>query len=442
VFDVHFARSGDVDVAYHVVGDGPIDLVYVQGSFSHLQVLWELPAFRRFCERLGEFSRVILFDKRGMGMSTRVPGATPLDVRMDDVRAVMEAVGSEQAALVGNSEGGPLSMLAAAAHPDRVSHLILMGAEVRERKDDEWPWGEATEEEFEEAMALVPEHWGRPTAAFLESFAPSQPVTPWLEEWTGRLRANASTPGGAEAFMRMAFEIDVREIVRSIQVPTLILHSVGDRICHIENGRFLAREIPNAKLVELEGADHLPWFHPDVALSEIQEFLTGHRVSAVPDRVLATVLLTDVVKSSDTAASMGDQRWREMLETHNDLVRSELVRFRGREVNTTGDGFIATFDGPARAIHCAQAIGRGANDLGIGVRAGVHTGEVERIGDDIAGITVHIASRIAALAGSGEVLVSSTVRDLVAGSGLRFEDRGGHELRGIPGEWQILAALT
>lgn len=442
MLDVHFARSGDVDVAYHVVGDGPIDLVYVQGSYTHLQVFWELPPFRRFCERLAEFSRVILFDKRGMGMSTRVPGATPLDIRMDDVTAVMDDVGSEQATLLGNSEGGPLSMLAAAARPDRVSHLILMGAEVRERKDEAWPWGEVTEEEFEEIMSLLPERWGRPSRGYLERFAPSLDVTPWLADWTARLQANACTPGGIEAFMRMAFDIDVRDIVASIRVPTLILHSVDDRICHVENGRFLAREIPHARLVELEDADHLPWFHPDVVLSEIQEFLTGHRVSKTWDRVLATVLFTDVVESSDTAASLGDRRWREMLEAHNDLVRSELVRFRGREVNTTGDGFLATFDGPARAIHCAQAIERGADNLNIGVRAGVHTGEVERIGEDIAGITVHIASRIAALAGRGEVLVSSTVRDLVAGSGLQFEDRGRHVLKGIPGEWQLLAAMA
>jgi len=386
VLEVRFAQSDEVDVAYHVVGDGPTDVVYVQGSYSHLQVGWELPAFRRFCERLGEFSRVILFDKRGMGMSSRVPGATPLDVRMDDVRAVMDDAGSETATVVGASEGGALAMLFAAAHPDRTSRLILMGAEVRERKDDDWPWGSETDEEFEEAIAGFRGQWGRPGGGFMEVFAPSQASTPWLADWSARLQANSNTPGGAEAFFRMAFDIDVRDIAKSIRVPTLILHSAGDKACHVENGRFLANEIPNSRYVELDGADHLPWFTPDRALSEIQEFLTGYRVAETPDRALATVLLTDVVESTDTAAALGDQRWREILETHNDIAR-----------------------------------------------------EVERIGDDIAGIAVHIASRITAMANSGEVLTSSTVRDLVAGSGLEFEDRGTHQLRGVPGDWQILA---
>lgn len=442
MLDVHFARSDEVDVAYHVVGDGPVDIVYVQGAWSHLQVNWELPAFRRFCERLGEFARVILFDKRGMGMSSRVPGATPLDVRMDDVRAVMDDVGSDSAALIGNSEGGPLSMLFAAAHPERTTALVLMGAEVRERKDEEWPWGEATEGEMEASCARIGEMWGRPSGRFMEFFAPSQEVTPWLAEWSARLQANASTPGDAEAFQRMAFDIDVRDIASSIRVPSLILHSEGDRICHVENGRFLAREIPGSRYVELEGADHLPWFDPDRTLNEIREFLTGYRVPVTPDRVLATVLFTDIVRSTDTAAELGDHRWRELLEAHNGVVRAQLLRFRGHEVNTTGDGFLATFDGPARAVQCAQEIGRQARPLGIEVRAGVHTGEVEKIGHDIAGIAVHIAARIAAEAGPGEVLASGTVRDLVAGSDLDFEDRGMHELRGVPGEWRTFAVVS
>ncbi|MEN8240091.1 MAG: adenylate/guanylate cyclase domain-containing protein [Actinomycetota bacterium] len=441
MLDIRFARSGDVDVAYHVVGDGPVDIVYVQGAWSHLQIHWELPAFRRFCERLGEFARVILFDKRGMGMSDRVPGATSLDVRMDDIRAVMDDAGSDSAALIGSSEGGPLSMLFAAAHPARTTALLLMGAEVRERKDEEWPWGELTEEEFETSAVAVPERWGKPGGRFMEYFAPSQETTPWLADWSARLQANASTPSGALAFARMAFNIDVRGIASSVRVPTLILHSEGDRICHVENGRFLAREIPNSRYVELPGADHLPWFEPDRALNEIREFLTGYRVPVEPDRVLATVLITDVVRSTGTAAELGDQRWRELLEAHNDVVRAELVRFRGTEVNTTGDGFIATFDGPARAIRCAQEIGSQARHLGMEVRAGIHTGEVERVGQDIAGIAVHIAARIAAQAGAGEVLASGTVRDLVAGSGLEFSDRGVQELRGVPGEWRTYAAI-
>lgn len=442
MLDIQFANSGDVDVAYHVVGNGPVDIVYVMGAWTHLQVDWELPAFRRFCERLGEFGRVIVFDKRGMGMSDRVPGATSLDVRMDDIRAVMDDVGSDSAAVIGSSEGGPLSMLFAAAHPDRTSALILMGAEVRERKDEDWPWGEQTAEEHEASLPLYRERWGKPGGRFMEFFAPSQEQTQWITDWSARLQANASTPSGAMAFQEMAFNIDVRGIASSVQVPTLILHAEDDRICHVENGRFLAREIPDARYVELEGADHLPWFEPDLALSEIREFLTGFRVAAEPDRVLATVLITDVVQSTRTAVDLGDQRWRELLEAHNDLVRTEIVRFRGAEVNTTGDGFIATFDGPARAIRCAQEIGRRARHLGVEVRAGVHTGEVEKVGSDIAGVAVHIAARIAAHAGASEVLASSTVRDLVAGSGLEFEDRGLQELRGVPGEWRTFAAIS
>lgn len=441
MLDVRFARSGDVDVAYHVVGEGPVDIVYVQGASSHLGVLWELPAYRRFCELLGDFARVILFDKRGMGMSDRVPGATPLEVRMDDIGAVMDAVGSDSAALIGASEGGPLSMLFAAAHPERTNALILMGAEVRERKDDEWPWGEATVEEFEASMASLSDRWGNPSNRAIEYFAPSQEATPWISEWSARLQANANTPSGAEAFMRMAFDIDVRHVAPSIRIPTLILHSEGDRVCHVENGRFLAREIPGARYVELPGSDHLPWFDPDPVIGEIREFLTGYRVPVTSDRVLATVLFTDVVGSTNKAAELGDKRWRELLESHNAVVRDQLVRYRGVEVNTAGDGFLATFDGPARAIRCAQEIGRRTRPLGIDVRAGVHTGEVERVGDDIAGIAVHIGARIADQAGPGEVMTSGTVRDLVAGSGLNFEDQGVRELRGVPGEWRTFAVI-
>ena len=426
-------------MAYHVVGDGPIDIVYVQGAWSHLEVQWELPAYRRFCELLGEFARVILFDKSGMGMSDRVPGATPLDVRMDDIRAVMDATGSVSASLIGASEGGPLSMLFAAAHPERTHSLILMGAEVRERKDEEWPWGESTPQEFESSMALLPERWGKP-GRFIEFLAPSQESTPWMVDWSARLQRNANTPGSAEAFIRMAYEIDIRDIVSSVRVPALVLHTEGDRVCHVENGRYLARQIPDAHYVELPGADHVPWFEPERAIGEIREFLTGHRVSPAPDRVLATVLFTDIVGSTDRAAALGDQAWRDLLAAHHTVVRSQLSRFRGVEVSTAGDGFLATFDGPARAIHCAKEIGRLVQEHGLEVRVGVHTGEVERVGDGVAGIAVHIGARIGALAQPGEVLVSGTVRDLVAGSGLEFRDRGIHELRGVPGEWRVFAA--
>ena len=289
-------------------------------------------------------------------------------------------------------------------------------------------------------MASISERWGKP-GRFVEYFAPSQEATPWLIDWSARLQRNANTPSGAEAFMRMAFDIDVRNILSSVHVPALVLHATGDRMCHVENGRYLAREIPNARYVELPGEDHFPWFEPDRAIGEIREFLTGHRVSLTPDRVLATVLFTDIVGSTDRAAALGDSAWRSLLEAHNAVVRSQLSRFRGVEVSTAGDGFLATFDGPARAIHCAREIGRLVREHDLEVRAGVHTGEVEIVGDDVAGIAVHIGARIGSLAGPGEVLVSGTVRDLVAGSGLEFSDRGIQQLRGVPDEWRVFGAI-
>ncbi len=437
MLDIRFAESGDTQVAYHVVGDGPADIVYVNGAWSHLEVQWELPAFRRFCELLGEFARVIVFDKRGMGMSDRVPGATSLDFRMDDIRAVMDAAGSESAALIGASEGGPLSMLFAAAHPERTTGLILMGAEVRERTDEEWAWGEATVEEFEASMAAMPESWGKPRGGFMEMFAPSQESTPWLVDWSARLQSNANTPRGAEAFMRMAFDIDVREVAPTIRVPTLVLHSVGDRVCHVENGRFLARTIPDARYIELPGEDHLPWFDPHEVVGEISEMLTGRAQPTSHNRVLATVLFTDIVKSTEEAVRLGDDRWRELLEHHRDIVRKELARWQGREINTTGDGFLATFDGPARGVHCALASTSAVQSLGIDLRCGLHAGEIETIGDDIAGQSVHIGARIAGVAGPGEVRVSRTVKDLVAGGGFSFIDEGEHTLKGIPDKWRL-----
>jgi class 3 adenylate cyclase len=433
--DVRFARSGHVHVAYRVVGDGPVDLVYAQGAYTHLEVEWELPAFRRYCERLAEFTRLILFDKRGMGMSDRVPGATTLEERMDDVRAVMDAVGSERAAVMGESEGGPLAMLFAAAHPERTAALILQGAELRERTDEDWPWGEATEEEFESAIASLPERWGKGLG--IDWIAPSVAGQEWARAWFGRVQVHSNTPGGAEAFMRMAFDIDVRHVAQAINVPTLIVHTTGDKVCHVENARFLSRTIPGARYVELPGEDHVPWFAPGDILAEIREYLTGEREAATPDRVLATVLFTDLVGSTARATELGDRRWRDLLEQHHAAVRRELERFGGRELDTAGDGFFATFDGPARAIRCARAIVEAVQPLGLEVRAGLHTGEVELLDGKLAGIAVNIGARVAARAAAGEVLVSGTVRDLVAGSGIAFADRGVAELKGVPGEWRL-----
>ena len=439
--DVTFAKSGDVNIAYQVVGDGPIDLVYVQGAYTHLDVQWELAAFRRYCERLAEFSRLILFDKRGLGMSDRVPGATPLEVRMDDIRAVMDAAGSEQAAIMGESEGGPLGILFAAAHPERTRRLILQGAEVRERKDDEWPWGQSTPQEFESYMATITERWG--TGKAMRKRVPSvadDPAMPAYEAWLGKLQRNAATPASWEAFARMAFDIDVREVVPTIHVPALIVHTTDDQVCHVGSARWLAEHLPGARFVELPGGDHLPWFDPDPTIAEIREFLTGSREAELPDRVLATVLFTDIVASTERAAELGDRRWREVLEGHHAIVRSELERFRGREVDTAGDGFLAVFDGPARAIRAGKAIVESVASLGLEVRAGVHTGEVEQLpGGRIGGIAVHVGARVAAAARPGEVLVSSSVRDLVAGSGLAFLDRGVHTLKGLAEERQLFA---
>jgi class 3 adenylate cyclase len=435
---VRYARSGDVEVAYQTLGDGPPDIVLVDGSITHLRVLWEEPRYRRFCERLASFARLIRFDKRGMGMSDRVRAGT-LEERMDDIRAVMDAAGSESAAMIGISEGGPLSLLFAAAHPERVEALVLLGAEVKEETTDDWPAGEWTREEFEAAMRQVPERWG--LGRFIDLVAPSLAGDPWLRDWAGRLQLESGTPGDAERFMRMAFEIDVRDVVPAVNVPTLVVHRTGDRVCHVENGRFLAANIPGARYLELPGDDHVLWVgeRADEIPGEIQELLTGARDAPAPERVLATVLFTDIVGSTERAAQLGDAEWHRVLERHDDLVRRELGRWRGREVKHLGDGFFASFEGPARAIHCAQAIAEGVRRFGIEIRAGIHTGECERRGDDLAGMAVNIGARVGAAARAGEILVSGTVRDLVVGSGIAFDDRGEHELRGVPGEWRLYA---
>ncbi|HSC74454.1 MAG TPA: adenylate/guanylate cyclase domain-containing protein [Gaiellaceae bacterium] len=436
---VRYARSGDVHVAYQVVGEGPIDLVMAMGAFTNLEVLWELPEYRRLCESLGSFARLIAFDKRGMGLSDRVHFGT-LEERMDDIRAVMDAAGSETAALMGVSEGGPLSILFAATYPERTRALILAGAEVKEERTEDWPWGEAGREEFEAFMDpdTVVARWGKGT--FLETFIPSRAGDETLRALLGRLQVQSATPRDAIAFMRMAFEIDVRDIVPAVKVPTLVLHRSGDRVCHVENGRFLARHIPGARYVELPGEDHSLWTEAsDEIVAEIREFLTGVREPEAPDRVVSTVLFTDIVGSTGRARDLGDRRWRDLVDRHHELVRRDLARFRGREIDTAGDGFFATFDGPARGIRSAKAIVDSVRTLGLEIRAGLHTGEVELAGDAVRGIAVHTGARVAAQAAPGEVLVSQTVKDLVAGSGIDFEDRGTRELKGVPGEWRLYA---
>jgi class 3 adenylate cyclase/esterase/lipase len=436
--DTHYAQNGDIHIAYWTIGDGPLDLVWVGGAISNLEVMWEDPDYRRFCERLASFTRLILFDKRGMGLSDRVRFGT-LEERMDDVRAVMDAAGSESAVLMGNSEGGPMSILFAATYPDRAQALVLCGAEVKEETTDDWPWGEATRAEFEEYCTIdnVVAHWGAGSA--VAYIMPSRKDDERVREWFGRLQVQSQSPHDAVAFMRMAFEIDVRDVVPTVKVPTLIVHRSDDPVCHVENARWLSRHIAGATYVELPGFDHAPWIEGDDILDEIQEFLTGVREPEEPDRVLATVLFTDIVGSTAQARELGDRRWRDLVDEHHTFVRRQLDRFRGTEIDTAGDGFFATFDGPARAIRCARSVVEGVPQLGLQVRAGVHTGEVELAGDAVRGIAVHTGARVAALAGAGEVLVSGTVKDLIAGSGIELADRGVHELKGIPGEWRVFA---
>jgi pimeloyl-ACP methyl ester carboxylesterase len=429
--EVRYARSGDVHIAYQVLGEGEIDLVFVMGWLTNLETYWELPGYRRFMQRLAGFTRLILFDKRGMGLSDRTMIGT-LEERMDDVRAVMDAVGSERAVLLGVSEGAPLSMVFAASHPERTAALIFVGGEVKEIREDDWPWGQSTRKDYEAMLDGVlsgQTEWGKVTRVW---FAPSRENDPAVIDWLSRLERSAASPAAAVAFMRLGSEIDVRYVAPSIHVPTLVLHTPRDPVVPYEQGRWLAEQIEGARFVELTGRDHVPWFDVgDQVVTEVREFLTGFREAPEPEKVLATVLFTDIVESTDRARELGDIEWTALLARHHTTVRAVLGQYRGREIDTAGDGFLAAFDGPARGIRCAQAILDALDGIGIPARSGLHTGEVEVVGDKLAGIAVHTGARVAAAAGPGEVLVSSTVRDLVAGSGIEFEDRGLHELKGL-----------
>jgi class 3 adenylate cyclase len=430
-----YAKSGDVNIAYQVVGEGPLDLVLIPGFVSHLDIDWDGPGNSHFLRRLASFSRLIRFDKRGTGLSDRPGGLPDLETRMDDVRAVMDAVGSERAALLGYSEGGPMSVLFAATYPERTAALVLYGTYAkRHEPDDDYPWV-ATREERLAYADEIERGWGE--EADLGTMAPNadESLVRW---WRARARASAS-PGAAKALILMNSQIDVRDVLPAVQAPTLVLHRAGDRDSRLEEGRYIADRIPGARFVELEGEDHVPFINPDQIVDEVEEFLTGVRRGPEPDRVLATVLFTDIVGSTERATEVGDRAWRDLLERHHAVVRTALARFQGREVDTAGDGFLATFDGPARAIRCAGAIRSSVRDLGLEVRSGLHTGECELLGDKVAGVAVHTGARVAALARPGEILVSRTVKDLVAGSGIDFEERGEHELKGVPGEWQLYA---
>jgi pimeloyl-ACP methyl ester carboxylesterase len=437
--EIRYASSGGVSIAYAVGGAGPVDLVYVGGWISHMEVVREDPAIVRFQESLARFARVVDFDKRGTGLSDRVPDAQlpTIEERMDDIRAVMDAVGLERAALFGFSEGGSLAMLFAATYPQRTTSLVLWGSHASMVRRPGYPWG-MTAAQVQEAAQAYGERWG--SGVGLGSFAPSRREDPATRQWWGRFQRMSASPGAATALLRMNAEIDVRSALSAISAPTLILHRRGDRISPVEHARYLAERIPGARLVELEGADHWPWIgETSPIVEEIEEFLTGARHGPEPERALATVLFTDIVGSTERAVQLGDKAWRDLLQRHDAMVRDALARHRGREVKRTGDGFLATFDGPARAIRCACAIRAGAPRLGLDVRAGLHTGECELIGEDIGGLGVHIGARVAALASSSEVLVSRTVTDLVAGAGIAFEPRGTHRLKGVPGDWELFA---
>jgi pimeloyl-ACP methyl ester carboxylesterase len=436
-----FAKSGDVSIAYQVVGDGPIDLVLVLGFSTHLELQWEAPPFAHFCERLASFSRLIVFDKRGTGLSDPVTEVPTLEERIDDVRAVMDGVGSERAALFGVSEGGPMSVLFAASHPERANALVLHGAMGRTTEAPDYPWAAPAEALREATDEFIAPFWGQDAEGMIDLFAPSFAGDPEALELTARMERNAASPAMVQQIFEMFLDIDVRAILPTINVPTLVLHRRGDRVVNWRAGQELASQIPGARYAELPGIDHLPWAgDSEAVVGEVEEFLTGARSVPEPDRVLATVMFTDIVGSTERAAELGDARWRELLSSHEAMVRRELARFRGREVKTLGDGHLATFDGPARAVRCGEAIAAAAGDLDLEVRIGLHTGEVELMNGDVGGIAVHIAARIGSAAGAGEVLVSSTVKDLVAGSGLDFDDRGTKELKGVPGEWHLFAA--
>ncbi|MCH7578461.1 MAG: adenylate/guanylate cyclase domain-containing protein [Chloroflexi bacterium] len=432
--ETKYAKSGDVHIAYQVVGDGPLDLVFVPGWVSHLEHSWEEPSNARFLHRLASFSRLIMLDKRGTGLSDRVSLAElpTLEQRMDDVRAVMDAVGSERAALMGISEGGSMCALFAATYPERTTALVLYAANARH------PAHDLTAEQLQPTLDAFERSWGQGMA--WPMWAPSRADDPQLKEWGARFERLGASPGAAVALFRMAAAIDIRHVLPAIRVPTLILHRTGDQALPVMDSRYMAEQIPGAKYVELPGMDHI-WFvgDADAILNEVQEFLTGVRPGPEPDRVLATVLFTDIVGSTELTADMGDRRWTELLEGYYALARNELERFRGREIKTMGDGLLAAFDGPARGIRCACAMRESARHIGIDTRAGLHTGECETMGEDIAGIAVDIGARVAAEAADGEVLVSSTVKDLVAGSGLEFDDRGPHRLKGVPDEWRLFA---
>jgi len=438
--DIHYTRSGDTSIAYKVGGKGPPDMVFVPGYISHLEMSWESPLASRVWHRLSSFGRIMTFDKRGTGLSDpitddRLPG---LEQRMDDMRAVMDAVGSWRSVLIGGSEGAMMCMLFAATYPERVQSLILYGAMARATWSEDHPWNTPREDLIQSWEEFIEPYWGQGVGT--EIFIPSIATRPGVREWLARFERSCASPRNVNVLFRMFLDLDVRDIVSSIHVPTLILHRTQDYVVNVRSGRWLAEHIPGARLIELPGIDHVPFTGDvDALVDEMQEFITGTRERAEPDRVLKTVMFTDIAGSTKRAAELGDAAWRDLLATHDLTMRRELKRFRGQEIKTLGDGFLAAFDGPARAIRCGVSAVRAALAAGLPIRVGIHTGECEVVADDLAGITVHIAARVGALAQANEVLVSRTVKDLVAGSGITFSDSRTHRLKGLSDKWQLYA---
>ncbi|MHC1947012.1 adenylate/guanylate cyclase domain-containing protein [Bradyrhizobium sp. UFLA06-06] len=432
--ETHYAQSADASIAYQVMGDGPVDIILVPGLFSHIEFMHEMPGYTAVLRRLSRFARVVTFDKRGQGLSDRMTGAPSLEQRMDDVRAIMDAIGSTKAVLFGFSEGCPMSVLFAATYPDRVSHLVLLGSFARSKDrlpDDVWQL----------RCDEIVQNWG--SGDTVKTVAPSQATNAEVIAQIAKFERLSSSPGALRTLLVLNRAIDVTTILPMLQTPTLVLHRMGDARVPVALGRAVARSIPGAKYVEYPGCDHYYWVgETEAMLGDIEEFVTGHRDGgdAELDRVLATVLFTDIVDSTRSAAVMGDHRWRRLLDDHDQLAQQMVGRHRGHLVKSTGDGILATFDGPGRAVRCALAFGSAARQIGLPVRAGLHTGEIEVRGADIGGIAVHAAARVMSQCGSNEVLVSRVVTDLVAGAGLKFAERGAFELKGLPGTWELFAA--
>jgi len=432
-----YAKSGDIHIAYQVTGTGPVDLIFVPGWISNIEFAWENEEYARFLQRLASFSRLIFFDKRGTGLSDRVSERElpDLEHRMDDLRAVMEAVDSDRAALMGVSEGGPMCLLFAATYPKLTIALITYGVFARSIWAKDYPWA-PTMEQRERGIKYLEQVWGE--AIDLKYMAPSLAGDAQFKEWWAAYLRRGASPTAAVTLAKMNAQIDVRHVLPSIQVPTLVLHRLGDESINVEAARYTASQIPGAKLVELPGNDHLPFVGDSrVLLDEVEEFLTGTRPVHKGNRVLATILFTDIVSSTERAINLGDRKWQRLLKRHNNLVRTEISNFRGNEIETAGDSFLVTFDGPARAIRCACAIRDQVKQLGIEIRAGLHTGEIEMRDEKVSGIGVHIASRVLDQASPNEVLVSRTVKDLISGSGINLSEKGTFSLKGIPDEWRL-----